>query len=88
MPDLHDELAIVRKLDRLPVAGPISGDPDVAPGVDENAVLGSWPVIAGTRAAPGFHQVAGAIEFQDRRRSKAALGYRRRLRRGEVIFCV
>ena len=86
--DLHDEFAIARKLDRLPVGGPISRDPDVAACVDEDAVFRSRPVIAGTRAAPRFRHVAGAVEFQNRRRSKAALRDRRGLGRRKIIFCV
>src|SRR6267154_3033924 len=75
MANLQYEFPVVGELDRLPVFGPIPGDPDVADLVHENTVLGSRPVIAVTWAAPRFDQVALAIEFQHWRRRGATHGY-------------
>ena len=85
MSDLQQELPVVRELEDVPIAGTAAADPDVALGIDGDAVLGVRPFVAGPRPAPRLHDVAGLIEFNDRRRSHAAFRLRRRERRRNVI---
>ncbi len=52
--DLHEEFPVGRELDELVVLGIVAADPDVALGVDVNAVLVLEPLVARARPAPGF----------------------------------
>jgi len=88
MANFQNKFPVACELDRLPVFGAISGNPDVSGVVDKDAVLRTWPVIAGTRAAPRLEKIALGIKHENRRRGNAALGCGRSLRCAEIILCV
>ena len=79
--DLHDELAVLRKLQQLVVRDPrlppgrtaVSTDPHVALVVDMNAMLPARPLEAGSRSTPGLDEIPGRIENHDRRRRHRGL---------------
>src|SRR6202007_1036770 len=80
MPDLHQELAVLRELQNLVVviqslllAPAVPADPDVALVIYGDSVIRIRPVVAFSRAAPVADEVAGLVEFQNRRSGYAAL---------------
>ena len=74
--DLLEEFSLWREFQDL-VAVVVAAEPDIAVAVDVNAVLVLHPRLARGGAAPGGEQIALGIEFQNRRRGFAALGFRR-----------
>src|SRR5882672_11406228 len=56
---LQQELAVLGELQHLRVLRAVAADPDVTLVVDEDAVVRLRPLVAGARAAPVPHQVAG-----------------------------
>ncbi len=85
MADLHQKAPALRELQDLPVGRAVPADPDVALGIDPDAVFARRPVIALTRSAPPVDQVAVRREFEDGRRRHAALRARRNLRRAGFV---
>src|SRR5258708_26332202 len=88
MPDLHHKLPILFKLQNMPVGRRTPSDPNVSILVYINSVLVLWPIKSFARSAPGMEQMPLPVEFQDRRRSDAAVGTRRRKRSADFIHCV
>ena len=89
--DLHDELAVLRKLQQLVIGDrPHSGQairrtidsaqPDEALVINMEAVFSFWPFKAIARTAPGFDEIACRIEHDDRRCSHPSLIGRERPR--------
>ncbi len=72
--NLHQELAVFGEFQDLRVRAAIAADPDISLVVDENAVVAIGPLIALAGTAPVAQQIAGLIEFQNGRRTRAALG--------------
>src|SRR5215475_3582789 len=67
------------ELQELSVLVAAAGEPDDVFLIDEDAVLGLWPVVARSRSAPGMDQRAGLIEFEHWRSRNAALRFLRRV---------
>src|SRR6266487_5933274 len=72
--DLLQEFAVRRELQDLMIARIVTGEPDVALLVDENAVLHLGPVIAVGRPAPRAQQVAVRVELEHRCSRGATFG--------------
>src|SRR5207248_5530108 len=70
--DLHHELAVEGEFQKHVVVVGVAADPDKAALVDLNAVLAADPFIAFAGSAPGAQEIAGGIEFENRRRRHAA----------------
>src|SRR5579864_3322210 len=88
MANLQNKFPLARELDCLTVFSAVAGNPNVSGMVDEDAVLRTRPVIAGTRSAPGFEKIALGIKYENRRRGNAAFGSRGSLGRAEIILRV
>ena len=85
--DLFDEFAVGGELQHHVVALAVAAEPDKAFVVDQDAVFLQRPVVAQIVAgtAPRFHDFAGLVEHQHRRRRHAALGARRVERGGFLV---
>jgi hypothetical protein len=70
--DLHQELAVRRELEDLVVLVRVTRDPDIAVGVDHDAVLALRPFVARARPAPAAHVIARGVKLGDRRQGFAA----------------
>ena len=77
LPDLQQELALLRELEHLRVLIAVAADPDVALVVDRDAVIRGRPLVAFTRSAPVADEIAFRIELEHGRRAGAALAGRR-----------
>jgi len=75
MADLHQEFSVLGEFQDLRVLGAVTADPHVALVVDVDAVIGLGPLVALSRATPGFDEISGRIEREHRRRSAATLAY-------------
>src|SRR6267378_2626488 len=88
MPDLHHKLPILFELQNMPVGRRTPSDPNVSSLVYINSVLVLRPIKSFARSAPGMEQMSLLVEFQDGRRSNAAIGTRRRKRSADFIHRV
>src|SRR5258707_14736827 len=88
MPDLHHKLPILFELQNMPVGRRTPSDPNVSILVHINSMLVLRPIKSFTKSAPGMEQMSLLVEFQDERRSDAAIGTRRRKRSADFIHCV
>ena len=80
MPDLHQELAVLREFQDLIVvikravfAPAVAADPHIALVIDGDAVVRIRPIVALARAAPVADEVALLVELQNGRSRNAAL---------------
>src|SRR5262249_24065953 len=73
MPDLQDELSLVRKLQNLVVLVRISTQPDVVLIVDEDAMFRGEPFVSLSCATPRLEELSVRVEFQHGWRGNAAL---------------
>src|SRR3954454_6175690 len=83
--DLHHELAVEREFQNGVVVVGIAADPDKSLLVDFDAMLAPDPLIALAGTAPRAQQIAVGIEFQHRRRRRAAFRTRRCQRRAFLV---
>ena len=72
---LHQELAVAGEFEHVRVLGTVAADPHIALVVDVHAVVGVRPFVTRPGSAPGAHQVARLVEYQHRRRRRAALAH-------------
>jgi hypothetical protein len=73
MPDLHEEFALVRKLQYLVILLGASAQPDVVFVVDEDSVLRGRPFPALARTTPGLEELSVRVELDDRWGGNTAL---------------
>ena len=70
---LQQEVARAAELQYVRVSAPISADPDVVHGVDDDAVIRLWPIVPSSWTTPGPDQIALGIELENGRCREAAL---------------
>src|SRR5262245_39172568 len=73
MTNLKEEFAVLVELQDLCITHAVTGDPEIALGVDGQPVLVRGPFITRARATPSFDEMATGIEFRDVRRRDAAI---------------
>src|SRR5205085_7243340 len=74
--ELLDELAVLGEFQNMAIVAAVAANPDVALLVDRDPVVRLRPleVLSRRRSAPRFHEIAGLIEGEHRRRALAAFG--------------
>src|SRR5215831_6450192 len=75
--DLQKKLSIPCELKDVCVFHSVSADPDIFFVVDEDTVLGIWPLVLRAWPTPSLNDISCRVKFKNRWRWSTAIGPRR-----------